>query len=62
MGLRKLFFFCIKKTENHIEAKNSTQDTALQIITFFEQEHVTNEFFSVGISAFAKSILGEEKA
>ncbi len=31
--MEKLFYFCLKKTGNHIEAEDLTQDIALQIIT-----------------------------
>ena len=31
--MEKLFYFCLKKTGNHVEAEDLTQDIALQIIT-----------------------------
>ena len=31
--MEKLFYFCLKKTGNHAEAEDLTQDIALQIVT-----------------------------
>lgn len=31
--MEKLFYFCLKKTGNNVEAEDLTQDIALQIIT-----------------------------
>jgi len=40
----KLFYFCLKKTGNHIEAKDLTQDIALQIIAALNKSTIPTSF------------------
>ena len=42
--MEKLFYFCLKKTGSHIEAKDLTQDIALQIITALNKGTIPTSF------------------
>ena len=42
--MEKLFYFCLKKTGNHIEAEDLTQDIALQIITALNRGRIPTSF------------------
>lgn len=42
--MEKLFYFCLKKTGNHIEAEDLTQDVALQIITALNKGTIPTSF------------------
>ena len=42
--MEKLFYFCLKKTGNHIEAEDLTQDIALQIITALNKGTIPTSF------------------
>ena len=42
--MEKLFYFCLKKTGNHIEAEDLTQDIALQIITVLNKGTIPTSF------------------
>ncbi|MBR6808488.1 MAG: sigma-70 family RNA polymerase sigma factor, partial [Clostridia bacterium] len=42
--MEKLFYFCLKKTGNHIEAEDMTQDIALQIITALNKGTIPTSF------------------
>ena len=42
--MEKLFYFCLKKTGNHIEAEDLTQDIALQIITALNKGTLPTSF------------------
>ncbi|MCM1441727.1 MAG: sigma-70 family RNA polymerase sigma factor, partial [Roseburia sp.] len=42
--MEKLFYFCLKKTGNHIEAEDLTQDIALQVITALNKGTVPASF------------------
>ncbi|MBR3963824.1 MAG: sigma-70 family RNA polymerase sigma factor [Clostridia bacterium] len=42
--MEKLFYFCLKKTGNHIEAEDLTQDIALQIITALNRGTIPTSF------------------
>jgi len=42
--MEKLFYFCLKKTGNHMEAENLTQDIALQIITALNKGTIPTSF------------------
>ena len=42
--MEKLFYFCLKKTENNIEAEDLTQDIALQIITALNKGTLPTSF------------------
>ncbi len=42
--LEKLFYFCLKKTGNHTEAEDLTQDIVLQIITALDSGTVPGNF------------------
>ena len=42
--MEKLFYFCLKKTGNHIEAEDLTQDIALQIITALNRGRFPTSF------------------
>ena len=44
--MEKLFYFCLKKTGNHIEAEDLTQDVALQIITALNKGTIPTSFFA----------------
>ena len=39
--MEKVFYFCLKKTGNNIEAEDLTQDIALQIITAASEPVIT---------------------
>ena len=40
----KLFYFCLKKTGNNVEAEDLTQDIALQIITALNKSTIPTNF------------------
>ena len=42
--MEKIFYFCLKKTGNHIEAEDLTQDIALQIITALNKGTIPTSF------------------
>ena len=42
--MEKLFYFCLKKTGNNIEAEDLTQDIALQIITALNKNMIPMSF------------------
>ncbi len=42
--IEKLFYFCLKKTGNHIEAEDLTQDIAFQIITALNKGTIPTSF------------------
>ena len=42
--MEKLFYFCLKKTGNHIEAEDLTQDIALQIVTALNKGTIPTSF------------------
>ena len=42
--MEKLFYFCLKKTGNHIEAEDMTQDIALQIVTALNKGTIPTSF------------------
>ena len=42
--MEKLFYFCLKKTGNHVEAEDLTQDVALQIITGLNKGTIPTSF------------------
>ena len=42
--MEKLFYFCLKKTGNNIEAEDLTQDVALQIITALNKGTIPTSF------------------
>ena len=42
--MEKLFYFCLKKTGNNIEAEDLTQDIALQIITALNKNMIPTSF------------------
>ena len=42
--MEKLFYFYLKKTGNHIEAEDLTQDVALQIITALNKGTIPTSF------------------
>ena len=42
--MEKLFYFCLKKTDNHIEAEDLTQDIALQIIAALNKDTIPTSF------------------
>ena len=42
--MEKLFYFCLKKTGNHIEAEDLTQDIALQILTALNKGTIPTSF------------------
>ena len=42
--MEKLFYFCLKKTGNHTEAEDLTQDIALQIITALNKGTIPTSF------------------
>ena len=42
--MEKLFYFCLKKTGNHIETEDMTQDIALQIITALNKGTIPTSF------------------
>ena len=42
--MEKLFYFCLKKTGNHMEAEDLTQDIALQIITALNKGTIPTSF------------------
>ena len=41
---KKLFYFCLKKTGNNVEAEDLTQDIALQIITALNRGAIQRVF------------------
>ena len=44
MYMEKLFYFCLKKTGNHEEAENLSQDIALNVLTALNKGIVPNNF------------------
>ena len=42
--MEKLFYFCLKKTGDNIEAEDLTQDIALQIITALNKGTILTSF------------------
>ena len=42
--MEKLFYFCLKKTGNNVEAEDLTQDIALQIITALNRGAIPTSF------------------
>ena len=42
--MEKLFYFCLKKTGNHTEAEDLTQDIALQIVTALNKGTIPTSF------------------
>ena len=42
--MEKLFYFCLKKTGNNIEAEDLTQDISLQIITALNKGTIPTSF------------------
>ena len=42
--MEKLFYFCLKKTSNHIEAEDLTQDIAFQIIAALNKGTIPTSF------------------
>ena len=42
--MESLFYFCLKKTGNHIEAEDLTQDIALQIIAALNKGTIPTSF------------------
>ena len=42
--IEKLFYFCLKKTGNHIEAEDMTQDIALHIMTALNKGTIPTSF------------------
>ena len=42
--MEKMFYFCLKKTGNHTEAEDLTQDIALQIITALNKGRIPTSF------------------
>ena len=61
--MEKLFYFCLKKTGNQVEAEDLTQDIALQIITALNKGTVPTSF-SAWVWQIAKnrySVWAEEK-
>ena len=43
--MEKLFYFCLKKTGNQVEAEDLTQEIALQIIGSLNSSFIGNSFF-----------------
>lgn len=50
--MEKLFYFCLKKTGNHTEAEDLTQDIALQIITALKQKQRKGSFTITAIFCY----------
>ena len=44
--MEKLFYFCLKKTGNQVEAEDLTQDIALQIITALHCSSAISSLYS----------------
>ena len=60
--MEKLFYFCLKKTGNNVEAEDLTQDIALQIITALNRGAIPTSFSDMADRAQPLFRMGKGKA